>query len=202
MTVRFHAAAWAFAAWVWASAAGAGQIRICDVQPNIDYACENCNPTATALPIAVFDFSKQPGMAALTSLTGLEFTMSMQTPVSSASGLRLALNGIDTGIALDGFDFATLKEQTFKLSENDANWLTPDKESALLASLQASNGEVTASILANKPEDLKLQLYSDTNVKLCLDGLTPDPREPVPEPGALMVWGAAAAAVAWRRLRA
>jgi hypothetical protein len=198
MMVRFRAVACAAAAW--AGVAAAAQIQICDVQPNIDYTCNNCSPTTNSLPIAVFDFSKQANLSSLKSLDGIEFTMSMQAPVATNSGLRLGLNGIDTGISLDGFARDTLNAKTFSLSNTDANWLSAEKQSALLSSLTANNGEVTASILADNPQNLKLQLYSDTDVKLCLNCSTPDVPTRVPEPAALLTWGlVAAAAAGWRR---
>ena len=191
MMVRFPAA---LAALAWAAAAGAGQIQICDIQPNIDYSCVNCTPTTKSLPIAVFDFSKQQS---LSSLSALSFTMSAQVPDPSNVGLHLALNGIDTGLALNGFDKATLKELTF--SAADGKGLTPQVESALLQSIADHKGLVTATLLADSPDKLKLQLYSDTNLTLCFTGLVPETPSTVPEPGAALLWGFAAVAVAWRR---
>ena len=178
------------------AAATAGQLEICNVQPNIDYACNNCNPTARELPIAVFDFSRE---AKLASLSGIEFTMSMQVPNPANPGLHLALNGIDTGIALNGFDRDTLLTNTFSLDSTTANWLSPEKQAALLDSIRTHNGEITASILADTPAQLKLQLYSDTDVKLCLTGETPTTPNRVPEPGAYLLWSLAVGAVALRR---
>ena len=170
----------------------AGLVQICDTQPNIDYACKNCTPTVRELPIAIFNYSSQPK---LTSIKEIEFSMSMQVANPNAN-LHLALDGIDTGIALNGFQTNSLVEKTFKLNEASPDFLSPAKEQQLLDALK--DGQVFASIVAAKPEDLKVQLYSDTNVKLCLTG--PQAGSQVPEPTTSLIWGAAGlGCVYWRR---
>jgi hypothetical protein len=168
----------------------AGLVSLCEFQPSIDYECRNCTPTTTAMPVALFNY---PNHNALTDINQIEFTMSMQVGDPAASNLTLGIDGIDTGLALTGFQRDSLVEKTFTMSEGDANWLTPGKEAELLNALK--DGEVMASIMGATTDDLKVQLYSDTNVQLCISGNGP---EPTPEPSSLLVCGAAALA-AWRR---
>lgn len=171
----------------------AGLVSLCEFQPSIDYECRDCTPTSTTLPVALFNY---PNANSLTNINQIEFTMSMQVGDPAASNLTLGIDGIDTGLALTGFQRDSLVEKTFTMNEGDANWLTPGKEAELLNALK--DGEVMASIMGATPEDLKVQLYSDTNVQLCISGTGPDT---VPEPTSLLVFGAVALS-AWRRRKA
>ena len=175
------------------TASRADLMKLCDYQPNIDYECRNCTPTSTPIPIALFNY---PGASGLQSLSEIEFKVSMQVGDPATSNLTLGIDGIDTGIALTGFERDNLVENTFTMNEGDANWLTPGKEAELLNALK--DGEVFASIMGETTDDLKVQLYSDTNVQLCITGTGP---ETVPEPTSMLVFGAAAFA-AWRRRKA
>jgi hypothetical protein len=174
--------------------ASASLIKVCDTQPNIDYDCRDCSPSVREIPFALFDFSAQPK---LTGITGLEVALSMQVGDAANNNLTLALDGIDTGIKLTGFERDSLVEKTFKLDDTNANWLSPDKEAALMTAL--SDGQVFASILGETEDDLKVQLYSDTPVSLCITG--PEEASAVPEPASLLVFALAAAAGALRRRR-
>lgn len=176
------------------TASRAGLVALCEFQPNIDYDCRNCTPTSNELPIAIFSY---PNHADVVDVTKMEFSVSMQVGDPANSNLRLAVDGIDTGIQLTGFERDSLVEKTFMMSEGDANWLTPGKEAELLNALK--DGELVASIIGATPEDLMIQTYSDTNVQLCITGTT---IEPVPEPASLLAWGTAAAIAMLRRRRA
>jgi hypothetical protein len=171
----------------------AGLVELCEVQPNIDYECKNCTPTVRELPIALFNL---PTPSDINGIREIDFTMSMQVPNPGSSGLRLALDGIDTGIPLTGFQKDTLVEKNFNLKEGDPNWLSPSVEAQLVDALK--DGQVFASLITDTPSDLAVQLYSDTDVKLCLTVSSPDP---VPEPATLLVWGAMGAGLALRRRR-
>jgi hypothetical protein len=170
----------------------AGLVSLCEWQPNIDYECRDCTPTSNNLPVAIFNY---PNAGRVTDLTQIEFTMSMQVGDPQTSNLTLGIDGIDTGIALTGFERDSLVEKTFAVSEGDANWISPEKESEILAAL--ADGEVFASIMGATPDDLKVQLYSDTNVQLCITGTEPDQ---VPEPASILAW-TAAGLIAFRRRR-
>ncbi|HVJ83516.1 MAG TPA: PEP-CTERM sorting domain-containing protein [Planctomycetia bacterium] len=174
--------------------ASASLIKVCDTQPNIDYDCRDCAPTTKEIPFALFDFSSQQK---LTGITGLEVALSMQVADPSAHNLTLALDGIDTGIQLTGFERDALVEKTFKLDDTDANWLSPDKEAALMTAL--SDGQVFASVLGETEDDLKIQLYSDTATSLCITG--PEQTSAVPEPASLLIFALSAAAGAIHRRR-
>jgi hypothetical protein len=184
----------AAAVLLWTSAipaeSRAGLVSLCEFQPSIDYECRDCIPTSTTLPVALFNY---PNASSITDISQIEFTMSMQVGDPAASNLTLGIDGIDTGLALTGFQRDSLVEKTFTMNEGDANWLTPGKEAELLNALK--DGEVMASIMGATPEDMYVQLYSDTNVQLCITGAEPDA---VPEPTSLLVFGVAALA-AWRR---
>jgi len=168
----------------------AGLVSLCEFQPSIDYECRDCTPTGKSLPVAIFNY---PNHGALTDINQIEFTMSMQVGDPANSHLTLGIDGIDTGLALTGFQRDSLVEKTFKMKEGDANWITPGKEAELLNALK--DGEVFASIMGATPEDLKVQLYSDTNVQLCITGTGPTE---TPEPSSMVVFGAILLA-AWRR---
>ena len=171
----------------------AGLVSLCEFQPSIDYECRDCTPTSKTLPVAMFHY---PNAGSATDINQIEFTMSMQVGDPANSNLTLGLDGIDTGLALTGFQRDSLVEKTFKMKEGDANWLTPGKEAEILNALK--DGEVIASIMGATPEDMMVQLYSDTNVNLCITGTGPDH---VPEPASLLVFGTVALA-AWRRRKA
>ena len=177
------------------TASKAGLVALCEFQPNIDYDCKNCTPTSTELPIAIFSY---PNHADVVDITKMEFTVSMQVGDPANSNLRLAVDGIDTGIQLTGFERDSLVEKTFTMNEGDANWLTPGKEAELLNALK--DGELLASVIGATTDDMMLQTYSDTNVQLCITGTTLDP-DPVPEPTSLLAWGTAAAIAMLRRRR-
>lgn len=172
----------------------AGLVSLCEWQPNIDYECRDCVPTSKNLPVAIFNYQNA---GRVTDLTDIEFTMSMQVGDPQTSNLTLGIDGIDTGIALTGFERDTLVEKTFSVSEGDAGWISAEKEAEILNALK--DGEVFASIMGATPEDLKVQLYSDTNVQLCITGNEPDP---VPEPASILAWAAAGVVAVRRRRRA
>jgi hypothetical protein len=174
------------------TASRADLMKLCDFQPNIDYDCRDCTPASNQMPVALFNY---PGASGLNDLSQIEFTVSMQVGDPATSNLTLGIDGIDTGIALTGFERDNLVEKTFTMNEGDANWLDPGKEAELLNALK--DGEVFASIIGADVDDLKVQLYSDTEVSLCITGNGP---ETVPEPASMLVW-AAAAGVAIRRRR-
>lgn len=169
----------------------AGLVSLCEMQPSIDYECRNCTSTNKTLPVALFNY---PNHAALTNINQIEFTMSMQVGDPANSHLTLGIDGIDTGLALTGFQRDSLVEKTFTMREGDANWITPGKEAEILNALK--DGQAIASIMGANPSDLKVQLYSDTNVQLCITGNGP---APVPEPASLLVFGSSIAAAMLRR---
>ena len=142
------------------------------------------------MPIALFDFS---GQHKLTSITGIEFTLSAQTATPDQN-ISLGLNDITTSLELTGFQSDTLVEKSFSLKEGDAGWLTQEQSNQLLDAIN-SGEPIVASLIGQSAADLMLQLYSDTPAKLCITG------EAVPEPTTLAIWLAAAGAVALRRRR-
>jgi hypothetical protein len=174
----------------------AGPIMICDTQPNIDYACKNCTPKSTELPFALFDFTHQPN---ITSLSQIELTMSMQVGNPGLTNLHLALDGIDTGLKLTGFQKDSLIQQTFTIKAGDPGFMSASNVATLLKDVK--NGEIAASLIGATPDDLKVQLYSDTNVQLCLTGNPGTSSSSTPEPASLLVWALCACALCFVRCR-
>jgi len=172
----------------------AGLVSLCEFQPAIDYECRNCTPTKRDVPVALFDYHNQ---GTLQDISQIEFTVSMQVGDPANSHLSLGIDGIDTGLALNGFSRDTLTEKTFSMHKGDANWLSPQTEAQLLNALK--DGQALASVIGATPDDTRIQLYSDTQTNLCITG---NSVEPTPEPASLLAWAAAIAVSVARRRKA
>lgn len=186
------------------SVASAGIVNLTDTQPMIDFPDANCSCgdlLPAELPFALFDFTGQPSLG---SIKGLSITLTMQDGDTGLGQfdrdqLSLALDGVSTGLLLNGFNQGEENTLTFSLEQGDANWLSNDSLNQLLAAL--GDNQLLASILDASPDDNGVLLYSffDTTITLWGDMLSGG--DPVPEPASLAIWGLGAALLIGRRLR-
>lgn len=178
----------------------AGPITLESTQPIIDWpVAPGCDhPMPPELSFALFDFDPSKSLA---TLTGIEFTMTMQnaeTAVGEAfhDKLSLGLGGVDTGLKLNGFGMGQEPTLTFQLHQGDPGWLSSSAVNELLSQVNGSHS-LLASILNTGGDTCCLNLYSafDTTLRLIGD---PAGGTTVPEPGTLAIWGLALAWIGWR----
>lgn len=187
-----------------ANGASAAQVTISSLVPQSGYA----GADAASLPLTgvgqPYDFTSQ-GYGSLVSLDGLSVMLTLNNGQTGAgeldeNNLTLALDGIDTGIKLNGF----LANNLVTLTLTGA----PANAAAILAALQA-DGKLVGSIVDSAPGNngfVGLPGVLDTSLDLTgtvRDGNGGGPN-PVPLPAAVLLapLGAAAATRVARRLRA
>lgn len=189
------------------SVASAGIVTLTDTQPMIDFPDGNCNCNELLpadLPFALFDYAGQPQ---LSNIKGISITMTMQDGDTGLgqfdfNNLSLGLDGMSTGIMLNGFNQGQENTLTFSLNEGDANWLSTGQINDFLAAL--SDGQLLASIFDATPDDNGVLLYSMFDTTLTIHGDMLSGGEPTPEPASLAIWGLGAAWLlqrTWRRRR-
>lgn len=174
-----------------ASSASAGVITVSSTQPMIDWPECRCSLNLPAdLPFALFDFTGQPALA---NLTGMEITLTMQGGDTGAGDfdfnqLSLGLNGMSTGLKLNGFAGESEQTLTFSLHEGDPGWLNQATRENILSSL--SDGVmILASIKDATPNDNCVNLYSMFDTTLKFTG------QAVPEPSSILAWSLASVAL-------
>jgi hypothetical protein len=178
----------------------AGPIKtITDTQPIIDFPLCRCGtPLPAVLDFALFDFSTQPKLC---SLRGLELTLTMQDGDTGPAdfdfnNLSLALDGVNTGIKLNGFQSGLENSLVFSINDSMPNWLGSGTIAQILDKLK--DGQLMASIVDATPNDNDVNLYSAFDTRLSLMGECPDDPNSVPEPEAILVWGVAGLVLAYR----
>lgn len=187
-----------------ASASAGMTATITDTQPIIDWPLCRCGiPLPGVLDFALFDFS---GQGELCSISGIDLSLTMQDGDTGVGdfdrgNLTLGLDGIDTGIKLDGFKQGQELSLSFQADSSSPGWISDETMQQILAKIK-DDGQLFASIIDKTPDDNNINLYSTFDTTLRLTG-TVCP-EPVPEPMSFAVWGLLSAAVLWytrRRVR-
>ncbi|MBY0589492.1 hypothetical protein K2X85_20140 [bacterium] len=173
---------------------------ITDSQPIIDWPLCRCGtPLPGVLDFALFDYGNQ---AKLCTIDKMEFTFTMEDGDTGAgnfdfNNLTLALDDVDTGIKLNGFNSGQENTVTFSLDRNSPNWISDSVMNQILSNLN-SDGQLLASIVDATPNDNDANLYSIFDTTLKLTGTCPDA---VPEPEAILVWAAAGTVLVVARMR-
>jgi hypothetical protein len=178
-----------------AAAAPAGMTHtITDTQPIIDWPLCRCGPPLPGvLDFALFDFSGQGGLC---SLSAIELSLTMQDGDTGPGdfdhgNLFLGLNGVNTGLRLDGFKGGEELSLAFSLDSSSPDWISQEAIDQILAKLN-EDGLIFASIIDVTPDDNNINLYSIFDTTLRLTGTVCT--DPIPEPASLAVWGLLAAA--------
>jgi hypothetical protein len=173
---------------------------ITDSQPIIDWPLCRCGtPLPGVLDFALFDYGNQ---AKLCTIDKMEFTFTMEDGDTGPgnfdfNNLTLALDDVDTGIKLNGFNSGQENTVTFSLDRNSPNWISDSVMNQILSNLN-SDGQLLASIVDATPNDNDANLYSIFDTTLKLTGTCPDA---VPEPEAILVWAAAGTVLVVARMR-
>lgn len=184
------------AAWLVANIGSAGVMTITDTQPMLDWP----GPGVTAmnpdkLTFALFDYSSQ---AVLTDITGIDFSLTLQCAATMPGdldfdNLTLGLDGIDTGIKLNGFTATDLNSLSFHTVAGGAGFPDSATISQILSNLNDDH-QLFASILDSTPGDNCYKMYSafDTTLSLTGPAINPGGGTTTPEPISLLVWSVAA----------
>ena len=135
------------------------------------------NPFPITGSTAPFDFTAQP-YGSMSTIDSLTITLTINDGDTNIGEIdfndfTLALDGIDTGIALNGFADALTLTRTISG--------TPANNAAILAALQ-SDGKLVGTIRDRDPNDNGLTLSASFNTTLVLTG------DAVPEPTTIMLW--------------
>lgn len=174
---------------------------ITSTQPIIDWPlCDCADPMPGVLDFALFNFDGK----SLCSIDSMQFSMTIQDGDTGMgdfdyNNLSLALDGVDTGLKLNGFKAGEEDSLTFTLDKNSPNW-NANAMQQILDKIK-TDGQLFASIHDATPDDNAIQLYSSFDTTLSLTGqVCPDPSA-VPEPATYLIWGAAGAVFAYRMRR-
>ncbi len=171
-------------------------------QPIIDWPLCRCgDPLPGVLDFALFEMNG----SALCSIDAMQFTMTIQDGDTGLSdfdynNLSLALDGVNTGIKLNGFKAGEKNSLSFSIDENSLGW-SDSAMQQILDNLK-SDGQLFASIVDATPNDNAVNLYSAFDTTLTLTGTVcpPDPNA-VPEPATILMWGAAGLVLVYRNRR-
>lgn len=193
--------------WIQAQVGLAGMtLTITDTQPIIDWPLCRCGkPLPGVLDFALFDFS---GQGKLCGLDSIDLTLTMQDGDTGVGdfdrgNLFLGLDGINTGISLDGFTTDQELALSFHANSSQAQWLSDDIVEQLLERLN-EDGQLFASIIDLTPGDNEINLYSMFDTSIALTGTVCHDPNPVPEPLSVATWtllGVSALFYARRRRR-
>jgi hypothetical protein len=189
---------------MFSNTASAATVTISSLVPQSGYAGSDAASVPLTDVSAPYDFTLQ-GYAALTSLDNVTVMLTLnngQTGVGQLdeNNLTLGLDGIDTGIKLNGF----LGNQIVTLTLSGA----PNNAAAILAALQADGKLVGSIIDANPGNNGFVGVTGVVDTSLDLTGSVRDNGgggpNPVPLPAAVLLapLGAAFAGRVARRMRA
>lgn len=193
MTIARTVIAFGVLALVFPSAAVAGPMTISATTNQSGHL--NFTGASTPLTGNPYDFSSQ-GYASLASIDNISVTLTLDDGDTAPGdfdfgNLTLALDGIDTGLRLDGFtDDANDPNQPVTLTFSG----TPNNAAAILAALQA-DGQLIGTILDATPGDNIVGVPKRFNTTLDITG------QQVPEPATLVLFGLGAVGIAAYSLR-
>ena len=206
--IRLSAASLACTLLVAVAPVAAEDVTVSSTDVIIDFPPGD-NPTPTqlpgSLPFSLFDFS---GQQRIDNLVGMSLTMTIEDGDTDPGDmdfdqLSLGLDGIDTGLKLNGFGAGEEVTQTLSWSASEGPWMDSGTVEALMDSL--ADGKLVASILDASPGDNFVNLYSAFDSELQLTGMIPGvpggTGDPVPEPASLLLWGLAGGGLLWYRRR-
>lgn len=191
--------------WVLANVVQASTVTISDAQPMINWPGPGGLATNPAeLTFALFDYSTQP---ILSDLTAIDFSLSLQCAATMPNdidfnNLTLGLDGIDTGIKLNGFSATDVTALSFHVDAGGTGFPSNETVGQLLNSLN-DDYQLFASILDSTPGATTLKMYSAFDSTLMLSGpVSPsDHGTTTPEPISALIWSAATAGFLARRFR-
>lgn len=191
--------------WVFASILQASVVTISDVQPMIDWPGPGGLPTNPAeLTFALFDYSTQPK---LSDLTAIDFSLSLQCAATMPddidfNNLTLGLDGIDTGIKLNGFSATDVNSLLFHVDAGETGFPTNEIAGQLLNRLNDDH-QLFASVFDSTPGATNLKMYSAFDTTLMLSGSvsSSDHGTTTPEPISALIWSAATAVLLTRGYR-
>jgi hypothetical protein len=185
-----------------AGSASAAQLTISSLVPQSGYAGSDAALVPLTAIAQPYDFAAQ-GYANLTSIDSISVMLTVNNGMSGVgevdeNNLTLALDGIDTGIKLNGF----LGNQLVTLTLSGA----PNNGAAILAALQA-DGQLVGSIIDAAPGNnafVGLTGVLDTALDITGTLSNGGGPAPVPLPAAVLLapLGAAGATRLARRMRA
>jgi len=193
MTVARTLIAFGVLAVVFPTAAVAGPMTISSTTNQSGHL--SFTGASTPLTGNPYDFSSQ-GYSSLASIDNISVTLTLNDGDTAPGdfdfgNLTLALDGIDTGLKLDGFtDDAYDPNQPVTLSFSG----TPNNAAALLAALQA-DGQLIGTILDASPGDNILGVPKQSSTTLDITG------QQVPESATVLLFGLGAVGVAAYSLR-
>lgn len=160
-------------------------------------------PLPASLPIALFDFRNTPQ---LQSLTRIDLSLSIEdgdTGIGELDqgNLKVALDGVTTGLTLDGFKNGEKLELSFSLQTGDPGFPDGGTVADILNNIYSDN-ELLVSLVDTTPDGInKINLYSSDQIRLRLHG-EDCPTGTVPEPTSVLAWLLGFAAMRALRQRA